>query len=672
MKKHMWLQVFLTLSVLIPISPGLIALGTIGGGEVSEISPPNKNEKNIKESLAAVPFCISAKISPDAKKVAYVGTDDKGIANVFVIEGGETKQVTFFETPEIAYFYWSHDSNKVLLLKDEERTGLLALYGVDIRFRKVSMYTKGFSSSCVKVFQVNKNKALIGINNRDPRFHDLYLLNLDSGELSLFLKNDAFAKFLVSDSLEIILKVKINDDGSWVVLTDKGDVFMQLTAQEAFQTEFLSYNEKKKAVYLLDNRFSDTNRLTMKSLDSGDEKVLGAQAKSDVDDILFVGGEPKAYASYYEQKKWHVIDSSVEKDIAFLEERMGTNFEIINQSEDGSSWIVSNSIPDKGNGIWLYDRGTKKLSEVFAPDKESLSKMYSMVVDSRDGYKLVCYYTLPREHDKGGYVDSPLPLVVIPHGGPFKARDRFEFNPYHQWLSSCGYVVLSVNFRLSSGFGKEFVNAGNGQWGKKAHLDVIDGVEHCIKKGITKRGKLAILGGSYGGYEALASLVFSSEYFACCVSVNGVSNLKTVLAHLPQFWERPSKPLSDKSLFFTRPAFVISMGGDPDTQEGSAYLKECSPINYLQHIKVPLLLVHGKNDHIVAESESRQIYESMKSNNKAVTYLFFPDEGHGTSKFPNKMAYLNSIELFLSEHLGGAYTPVSQEILGKSSAIISN
>jgi dipeptidyl aminopeptidase/acylaminoacyl peptidase len=298
--------------------------------------------------------------------------------------------------------------------------------------------------------------------------------------------------------------------------------------------------------------------------------------------------------------------------------------------------------------------------------------MYSMVVSARDGQKLICYYTLPREVDKGGYVEKPIPLVVVPHGGPFKVRDKFQFNRHHQWLASCGYAVLSVNFRLSSGFGKGFVNAGNGEWGGKAHLDVIDAVEACIAKGITERGRLAMFGGSYGGYETLASLTFTPEYFTCCVAICGPSNLKTVLDNVPKFWEFTSKPLSDRTMFFTKQAFITSIGGNPDDPKGVQYLQKCSPLNYLEGIQAPLLLVHGKNDHVVAEKESEQIYKSMRANQKKVTYILFPDEGHRFAKFANEMMYLDHAERFLSQHLGGSYRPVSPSILADSSAQVSD
>lgn len=636
---------------------------------------------SVKEEMCRTPAFLSAKVSPDGSLVARVGANEAGIANVFVFPIEErplaAQELTFFTTPEIIQFFWSADSKTVVLLKEENGTGQLSLHGFEVQSKKHISYTEKFPHVNTKVIQLSttENKAVIGLNHRNPHFHDLYILDLNSGDLTLLLKNDTFAKFLVSDELEVILKMKINNDGSWTILTNRDEVFVDLKAEEAFQTEFISYNGKEKTVYFLDNRFSNTNQLTKKNLlPPYQEEVLGGRPDSDVDEVLLIGREPKAYASYYLQKKWHILDRSIKEDIEFLESKIGSNFEIVSLSQDGRVWIVSNSFPDKGSFFWIYqqDASTLTLLSPLSEDENTFSKMYELVVHARDGEELICYYTLPREYDQGGRVDSPLPLVVIPHGGPFKVRDKFEFNPYHQWLASCGYAVLSVNFRLSSGFGKAFVNAGNGEWGGKAHLDVIDAVEACIAQGIADKTKLAMFGGSYGGYESLAALTFTPEYFTCCVAICAPSNLKTILGSVPQFWEFTSKSLSDKTHFFTRQSFITSMGGNPEDCSGAEYLEQCSPLNHLDRIQAPLLLVHGKNDHIVAEGESRRIYESMKVNNKPVTYVLFPNEGHRFANFSNKLVCLNEAELFFSQHLDGMYTPSRKELLADSTAIFFN
>lgn len=629
-----------------------------------------------KEMLSRTPDFISAKISPNGKLIAKVGADELGIANVAImpVKGDSSlKQLTFFKTPEIIQFFWSGDSKKVLLLKDENGTGQLNLHGFDVVSKEHISYIEHLTGVNAKVIKLSpsKNQAIVGLNHRNPHFHDLYLLELDSGNLTLILQNDAYAKFLVSDDLEVILKMKINENGSWTVFLKNDEVFLTLTSEEAFQTEFISYNSSNKVVYFLDNRFSNTNQLTQKSIIAPyKEKILGGQTFSDVDEVIFIQGVPKAYASYYTQKKWHVLDSLIRKDIDFLTQNIGANFELVSQNQTGSTWIVSSSIPDKDVYFWVYESEAATLKQISPSDpttSEAYAKMYEMVVTARDGERLVCYYTLPKEYDKGGYVDASIPLVVIPHGGPFKVRDKFEFDPYHQWLASCGYAVLSVNFRLSSGFGKAFVNAGNGQWCGKVHLDVIDATEACIAKGITEKGKLAIFGGSYGGYESLVALTFTPDYFTCCVAICGASNLKTLLASFPEFWEFTSKPLSDNTMFFSKRAFITSMGG-----EGAEYLEKCSPLNHLDKIQVPLLLVHGKNDHVVAENESKQIYDSMKKHGKQVTYILFPNEGHRFRHFANTLMYLNHAELFLSKHLNGKYRPSENELIADSTGCIFN
>ena len=626
-----------------------------------------------KEVLFSTPLVTSMKIAPRGDMLTYVGADKHNIPNVFVTNGlslENPRQITHFDAPDIIQFFWSAKGDKVLLLKDEDGKNQLNLYGIDVHSGATKIYTKQFEQINTKVIHISskENKAVIGLNNRNPKFHDLYVLHLDSGELTLLFENDVYAKFLVSDDLDVVLKMKINGDGSWAVYDRKDRVFMELTAEEAFQTEFLRYDSKRECVYFLDNRSTDTNQLMVKSL-KGDETVLGHQEESDVSDVLFVGGEPKAYASYYTRKKWHTIDDAIGKDIQRLGEHFGDDFQVLSQTADGKVWVVLTQLPDQGARYWLYTRETRAISHLYSRYQgDEFAKMYPLVVTARDGQKLVCYYTLPREYDQEGAVKSPIPLVVVPHGGPFKVRDTYGFNPWHQWLASRGYAVLSVNFRLSSGFGKAFVNAGNGQWGGIAHLDVVDGVQACIEKGITAHGKTAILGGSYGGYEALASLTFSPDFFTCGVAICGPSNLKTVLGKVPEFWEFTPSALSDAMMFFTKQAFITSMGGDPDDEKGAAYLEKCSPLNYAGSIQRPLLLIHGCNDHIVNEGESRQIYDEVIRNGKTATYIAFPDEGHRIAKFPNKLFFLDQSEKFLSEHLGGKYHPVAQETLKQSSA----
>lgn len=630
-------------------------------------------EQTFKETIFQTPSLVRAKISPDGGKIAYIGSDAQGLLNGFILSSEDpvapAKQLTFFQTPQIFQFFWSGKSDHVLLLKEEEGKGLLQLIGVSLQTQEVVNYSEFFPESNAKVFQIlpDQNQIVIGMQQKGSPFYDLYRLDLETKERHLFYKNDSFAKFLIDSTGEIALKFAIEADGSWSVYTKEDDLFLTLKAEEAFLSEFLSADGG--GVYFLDSRFSDTQQLIHKSLQKPyQEMVLGQAKESDIDEVLILQGKPLAYASYDTQKKWHPIVPATEEDLAFLQTHLGANFEVINLDQKGESWVVKTSRPEEGNLHWLYRQKQKELSPIgsFSSDKP-FAPMYEMVVTARDGQRLVCYYTLPLEKDRGGAVDYPIPLVVFPHGGPFKVRDKYEFDPFHQWLSHCGYAVLSVNFRLSSGFGKAFVNAGNGEWGGKAHTDVLDAVAACVDRGLTEPGKIGIVGGSYGGYESLASLAFSPEVFACCVSICGPSSLKTVLDHVPAYWEFTADPLSDQMMFFSKKAFILSMGGDPEQEEGIAYLKKCSPLYHLEQVEAPLLLIHGKNDHIVAEAESRQIYEELKQRQKQVTYLLFPDEGHRIARVENRLMYLDQAERFLAHYLGGRYEPLPAEILQRSS-----
>jgi len=629
-----------------------------------------------RDKLFRLPFCMAIKISPNGQRLAYVGANKEGITNLFVspnLSLDDAQDLTHFKEPRIKVFHWSPKSDKLLLLKDNDGTGQYRLYCVDPSFTLKDL-TASYGNINAKIFRISPslNKALIGINQRNQRFHDLYLLDLESESLSLHYQNDQFIDFVFDDRLEIVLKMHMNADSS-VTLLDRNDLpFITLSAEDAFHTECLHYSADDHSLYLLDNRGSNTTQLKKISLNNQQEEiVLGHDALSDIQDVLFEDGKPVAYATYYTLKTWHPLNEKAEKDLSYLMAKMGPNFSIVNQTNHHNLWIVKNTIPEKGMEFWLYDRPSQKLTLLFSsPELGPLAKMYPLVIAASDGMQLVSYLTLPKNMDRGGKPKSPLPLVVFPHGGPFKCRDSYAYSPYHQWLASRGYAVLSVNFRLSSGFGKDFVNAGNGQWGRRAHEDILDALKWCVDAGIADKEKLAIFGSSYGGYEALASLTFSPDIYACAIASCGPSNLKTVLDNVPFYWEFPSAPLSDKMNFFTKNAFITSMGGNPDKECDIPFLESCSPLNYVDKIQKPLLLIHGDNDPIVAASESNQIFESMKKKNLPVTYLSFPDEGHGIEKRGNLLCALAYSEWLLARVLGGTFEPLPEETLKRSSVNI--
>lgn len=600
---------------------------------------------------------IAVKVSPKQNCKAYLKSQTDGTLNLFV----EQKQMTFFKEPSIQKFFWSSDEKHLIFLKDIGGGRDFHIMGVNVETSKIKDYTAGFERVLGKIYGTSHDKAAIGIAGENPLYHDVYFLNLSTGELKLHYANERFAKFWFDENLNIALKAQVHPNGAMTFVDAQDRVFMELSPEDAFHTTpLLVYGN---ACYLLDTRTSDTTTLMHIDLNTRKQTMLAHDHKSDIQQVIFDKGNPLAYSLCHTHTTWHALAPEVESDLQLLTQKVGSEFGLM--SQEGDHWIVRSTSPIKGINLYHYNRAQKNLERLSQhPHIEGLLDMRALVIPSRDGYDLVSYLTLPKEQT------GPLPLVLIPHGGPFQARDSYCFNPYHQWLASRGYAVLSVNFRSSSGFGKNFVCVGNGEWGGKAQEDLIDAAQWCIKQGIAEKEKVAIFGGSYGGYAGLAGLAFTPDFFAGAVAICGPSNLKTVLDKVPLYWETPTYLGSDSTSFFTKGAFVANMGGNPDEKEGAEFLHSRSPLNFAHEINKPLLLVHGSNDPIVAQSESDQIFEAMKTKGMPLTYLVFPDEGHGFSKFSNQMVSLAYSEKFLAEILGGYFEELTPKDKAASSVTI--
>jgi dipeptidyl aminopeptidase/acylaminoacyl peptidase len=320
----------------------------------------------------------------------------------------------------------------------------------------------------------------------------------------------------------------------------------------------------------------------------------------------------------------------------------------------------------------LYDRPTKRTTFLFtnrqALEGLPLARMHSAVIRARDGLELVSYYTLPAGHGRQttdgksppsvvSSLPSPLPLVLLVHGGPW-GRDVWGYHAIHQWLANRGYAVLSVNFRGSAGFGKAFVNAGNLEWGARMHDDLLDAVQWAIDAGIADPDRVAIMGGSYGGYATLAGLTFTPETFACGVDIVGPSNLVTLLETVPPYWEPMIK------VFTTRV-------GDHRTEEGRAFLRSRSPLTYVDNIQRPLLIGQGANDPRVKQAESDQIVQAMQAKQIPVTYVLYPDEGHGFARPENNLSFFAVAEAFLAQHLEERFEPIGEDFANSSIRVLT-
>ncbi len=334
---------------------------------------------------------------------------------------------------------------------------------------------------------------------------------------------------------------------------------------------------------------------------------------------------------------------------------------IASWSLDDRQWIVAH-LPDDGPIRYFhFDRDTKERTFLFAhrPELEGLplAKMQSVFIKARDGLEMVAYLTLPvgTDQDGDGRPDRPLPMVLLVHGGPW-ARDSWGYDPEHQLLANRGYAVLAVNFRGSTGFGKHFQNIAKRQWSGTMHDDLLDAVAWAVSQKIAQEDKVAIMGGSYGGYAALVGLSFTPDVFACGVDIVGPSSLLTLIESIPPYWESFRQQL-------------IERVGDIDTEQGRKELRERSPLFRADKIERPLLIGQGKNDPRVKQQEAEQMVQAMKENQIPVTYVLFPDEGHGFARPENRLAFFAVAERFLSEHLGGRSEPIGKAFEGSTISV---
>ncbi len=508
------------------------------------------------------------------------------------------------------------------------------------------------------------DEILIGLNNRNPRFHDIHRLNLNSGEIKLVLQNDQFVGFSTDDDYRVRFGARLTPDGGNELMEPDGKggwkSFIKIAMEDMLTTSPVTFDKSGDILYMLDSRGRNTAALTAWNLETDESKVLAEDPRTDIIDLMIHPTEKnvQAAATNFTRKEWKVLDESIRADIETLRGVTDGDPEVTSRSHDDRRWTVVFVEDDGPARYYLYDREAKKASFLFtnrsALEGKALATMHPVVVKSRDGLDLVSYLTLPvgSDGDGDGRPEQAQPTVLLVHGGPW-GRDSWGYNGLHQWLANRGYAALSVNFRGSTGFGKDFINAANMEWAGKMHDDLIDAVEWAVAEGVAVKDRIAIMGGSYGGYATLVGLTFTPDVFACGVDIVGPSNLRTLLETIPPYWQ----PLMD--MWATRV-------GDPRTEEGRKFLESRSPLTFVDRINKPLLIGQGANDPRVKQSESDQIVQAMQANNIPVTYVLYPDEGHGFARPQNSLSFFAVSELFLEQHLGGRSEPLGDDLEGSS------
>jgi dipeptidyl aminopeptidase/acylaminoacyl peptidase len=472
--------------------------------------------------------------------------------------------------------------------------------------------------------------------------------------------NDRFVGFLSDDDYRLRIAMTFSPQGEVLVFktvaTSQWEPLMTISAEDALTTSPAGLDRTGTHLYLLDSRNRNTGALRTIALDSGEETTLFATELADVDGAIVhpVEKTVQAVTYTYDRVRIEVLDESIRCDLELLESGSRGEIEITSRTVDDRKWTVAESIDDGPIRFYLYDRDDRCLNYLFSHRREleelRLAKMHCRVIPARDGRNLVSYLTLPVDSDpqNHGCPDKPLPMVLLVHGGPWY-RDYWGFHPEHQLLANRGYAVLSVNFRGSTGFGKEFINAANHEWAGAMHNDLIDAVAWATGHNIALKNKVAIMGGSYGGYAALVGLTFTPTTFACGVDIVGPGNLITLMENPPPYW-MPIMPLMSTRV------------GDHTTENGRKFLESRSQLFHVDQIVRPLLIAQGANDPRVRRAESDQIVAAMRERRIPVTYLLYPDEGHGLDRPENNLSFYAVAEAFLAQHLGGACEPIGDDL----------
>jgi len=635
------------------------------GQRLGQESGPQDRALIPREVLFGNPDRAGVRISPDGRRLSYLASNE-GVLNVFVApidDPSRSRPVTSDRGRGVREYFWSTGSEHIVYLIDEGGDENWRLVSVEVDSgRTVDLSPKsGVQARIQQISVKHPHEILIALNDRDPRFHDLYRVDVRSGERELVQRNDRFSQFVTDDDLAVRFAFEYTPDGGRDMFQKSGGAwrrFMRIGPEDALSTSVVGF--AGPTMYMIDSRGRDTSALIAMNLETGEERLLHSDPSADVSSVLTHPTERRvdAVSSEYTRERWVALDPAMERDLRNLRRITEGDFIVTSRTTDDALWTVAFILDDGPIRYHLYDRRTGRAEYLFpsraALEKVKLAPMRPRVIEARDGLELVSYLTLPlgTDRDGDGVPSEPLPMVLLVHGGPW-ARDTWGYDPHHQWLANRGYAVLSVNFRGSTGFGKAFTNAGNLEWGAAMHDDLLDAVAWAVNERIADEDRVGIMGGSYGGYATLVALTMTPEVFAAGVDIVGPSNLFTLLESIPPYWK------TALDLFKTRV-------GDPDTREGRALLEARSPLNFVHRIKRPLLIGHGANDPRVKQTEADQIVDAMVSRNIPVTYALFPDEGHGFARPENRKAFNAITEMFLAQHLGGRYQPLDGDFDGAS------
>ena len=616
-----------------------------------------------RELLFGNPEIAGATISPDGKFIAF-RKPYKDTMNVWVKGIDEpfdkARLVTNETKRPIPGFFWSRDGKYILFVKDQAGDENFNVYAVSPSEQpaagaEVVTARNLTNSQKVRTFIYNVPRSdpdavYVGLNDREPAWHDLYKVKISTGERTLVRQNtDRLTGWLFDNKDTLRLATRTPPSGDTEILrVDADGKFTKVYSCTVFETcNPITFHKDNRRVYMVSNKGDsvDLARLVLFDPETGKEEVVESDPMGRVDLINAFFSEVSndlIFTQYIDdRRRYYFKDKAFEADYKLLQTKL-PNREITfdSSTRDEMTWLITAFSDTEPGEKYFFDRKTKKLVRQYRVreklPRESLAEIKSIRYKSSDGLEIPAYLALPK-----GVPAKNLPAIVVPHGGPW-GRDFWGYNSFAQFFANRGYAVLMPNFRASTGYGKKFLDAGNGQWGDKMQDDITWGVKHLIAEGIADPKRVGIMGGSYGGYATLAGVTFTPDLYAAAVAIVAPSNLITLLETIPPYWE------AGRATFYKRM-------GDPNTAEGKAQLVRQSPLTHADKIKTPLLVVQGANDPRVNKRESDQIVIALRDRGYPVQYLVAPDEGHGFARPVNNMAMLALSEKFMAQYLGGRY-----------------
>lgn len=632
-----------------------------------------------RELLFGDPEISGAQISPDGKFISFI-KPYREVRNIWVKGLDEpfsaARPVTADSRPVVGYF-WTVDGKYVLYVQDKGGNENFHVYAVDpagaaekesgVPAARDLTPVDGVRAQIYAVPEKNPGVIIVGLNDRDATYHDVYRVTLATGARELLIKNTQKVGYWIYDrSGSVRLAYRQKEDGGNEILRVEGENLVPVYEVSYLESAFpVGWNRDETRIYLQTNKGDDVDLSRLELFDpaTGKAEVIESDPEKQVDlgGALFDSQTHELMATYYtgDQVRIYPKTDRAKQDLERMKKKLPAgNYGIGSSTRDMRYSVVSVSSDVEPGATYLYDRKKGeftlqyRIREKLA--REHLAEMKPVRYTARDGLSIPAYLTLPK-----GVPAKNLPVIINPHGGPW-SRDEWGYDAYSQFLANRGYAVLQPNFRSSTGYGKKFLNAGNKQWGTGAmQHDLTDAVRWLTEQGIADPKKIAIFGGSYGGYATLAGVTFTPDLYACAIPYVAPSSLITLIESFPAYW----KP-------FLKGSWYLRVG-DPAVAEDRKDLEARSPIHYIDRIRVPMLVVHGANDPRVKQAESDAIVAALRDKGHAVEYLVAPDEGHGFRAPNNRMALAVAMERFLAKQLGGRAQPDVPEALATHLAAIT-